>query len=981
MIQPKNIKFKKNKLSVIICASVLLLLIAGYVVIEALIGAGAFKGEGDNNSATRQPLDLRDGEATYNGQGVAYPYVSKNNILSVTVDSDKDAFVMARPNATDENGDIIEEKYLDYFVFSYDSGDGKRVYYPDILVEEPNTSYTDLYAIEGSDGLNAYKIDYLCAAIGALYFSNRIDISEEASERAKQLERYGLSGNEMETIYISYVDSEGQEKEHVIFVGDKLVNDAGYYFMIKGRSCVYTTFSTRGFGYLLGGFEQFLHSRLVAEGLPTDGVYEPYLTTDYKQWTNKYYGDGEFVTKDAEVIIEADLLTPKYIDNDLNDGDGYNRTGYKKTVLDLKYISGKPEFSRIISIIEGSEVRSYENDEIVATVITNINEAKLNVAYRYTITGIESVLTDTAEYDETGYAVGTNNLVKVMYRLSIQDGTDEDNLNAFNPVSNESCHAVIDLSADNNMPEDVKNAIRAAKVGDSLSLTYDVTYTEENAVKREMSYVITDIHYIQAVDSDGNIKRLDTITENSIVTFSYKWFVDGRDIGMEETRTTVDLSRVTDGDNLTMKNAIIGSGINPEEPIIAFRDIKYCQNYADFNTYKICNIVGFVEKEMIVSFEFANPADGRDPFYGESIYKNTLEKNAYALNSISCQNVTYLLGGLGSSSNSQQSAGLVGLETVDVGLTPDVMYNRGLYDGYTIYFELPRGIYIAGSVDGSNLDNFNHFSTLGFTLYISKTQSDGTRYIASTMYDIVAKIDGSKFDYLEKSFEEYWARQNLVMIDYKLIDNVDIEIATNDVFGKYSFTVDHKTIYIVDNEHLDVKPEQGGTEYDELNITVRPDGEISETAFANILKDEGRESLTLANLYDRVAGEKVAIGHDTAGAANYKEFLSLLYAIYYVGYLDEAEQKEVFESSPKIFSITFTVSGDQFGRYTYDFYRVSDRKVMVHIYERDFSGSHIVSKKEISGFYISTFAAKKMISAVTSMLNGENIDVNNTYWD
>ena len=41
MIQPKNIKFKKYKLSVVICASVLLLLIVGYVVIEALIGAGA----------------------------------------------------------------------------------------------------------------------------------------------------------------------------------------------------------------------------------------------------------------------------------------------------------------------------------------------------------------------------------------------------------------------------------------------------------------------------------------------------------------------------------------------------------------------------------------------------------------------------------------------------------------------------------------------------------------------------------------------------------------------------------------------------------------------------------------------------------------------------------------------------------------------------------------------------------------------------
>ena len=311
------------------------------------------------------------------------------------------------------------------------------------------------------------------------------------------------------------------------------------------------------------------------------------------------------------------------------------------------------------------------------------------------------------------------------------------------------------------------------------------------------------------------------------------------------------------------------------------------------------------------------------------------------------------------------------------------MTKYGLYDGYTIYFELPRGVYRAESDVGSNLDSFNHLGTLGFTLYISKKNpADGTRYIASTMYDIVAKIDGDKFDYLEKSFEEYWARRNLVMIDYKLIDKLNIEIATNDIYGKYSFTVDHKTVYIVDDVHLPERPEDGsGTEYEELDITVTPSGDISESELSKILKAEGRESMTLANLYNRVAGGKVSIGHDTAGAANYKEFLRLIYAIYYVGVLDEAEQKEAFETAPKIFSLSFTLSGSSYG-YTYDFYRVSDRKVMVHIYECDSSGNRIPgTKKEASGFYVSTFAAKKMINAVMTMLNGENIDVEDTYWN
>ncbi len=968
MIQVKKKKFGKKELGIVICASVLLLLIVGYAVINSLINAGVFNGNANNGgSSVSAPTDIREGESVFNNHGVVYPYLPKSNILSVTVQSHNDSFIMRRPG-TDEEG-----KYEGYFVFYYEKDNGELdVYYPDILTEEPDTSYTSFYSIEGSDGLNAYKIDYLCAAIGALYFDNRIEPEEN---RAAQLNRYGLTAEKRETIFIDYLDEKGEKQSYKLFVGDKLITGRGYYFMLEGRDYIYTSVSGDTLSYLLGDFESFLHSRIVAEGLPTDSLYEPYLTSDYKQWTNTYHsmnngGLGMHVAKDSEVVIYADLLTPKYeSDGDSNIGDGYDRNGYSVDLVDLKYVSGRPEFERITALLLANPVGSYEGNEILATVVTNINEAVLGKTYSYSIYGIESVLTDDAEYTETGYPVGDNDLIKVNYAAQL-DGE---------PVSDEECHAVIDLN-DPLIPEDVRAALREARVGDYLNLGYDVTYTEENSVMRDMKLVITDINIIAHIDENGKITYPDKITEDSVVTYSYKYLVDDYEIG-KEGRATVSLAAITEGNNLTVKEALIGRGIESGMELVALSDKMYCQSFADFITYKIREIRGFVEKEMIVSFEFVNASE-RDPFYGESIYKNTLENENkfYALDSMACQDVTFLLGGIGSGGNSQQSAGLVGTETVAVGLTPSVMDRYGLYDGYTVYFELPRGISVVGS-DSEGLDDYRYLSTLGFTLYISKEQSDGTRYVASTMYDIVVKIDGTKFDYLEKSFEEYWARRNLIMIDYKLIDKVDVSIGTSDIYGKYSFNVDHKTIYIVDNEHYDERPETGGTEYDELNITVTPlTDEYSDTAFSEILEREGRDSLTLANLYDRVAGQLTAIGHDTAGAANFKEFLRLIYGVYYVGTMTAQEQAAAFESAPKIFSMAFTLTNSPYG-YVYDLYRASDRRVMVHIYRCDPSGNPLLGTgDEVSGFYISTFAAKKIINAVTSMLNGENIDVDASYW-
>ena len=68
------------------------------------------------------------------------------------------------------------------------------------------------------------------------------------------------------------------------------------------------------------------------------------------------------------------------------------------------------------------------------------------------------------------------------------------------------------------------------------------------------------------------------------------------------------------------------------------------------------------------------------------------------------------------------------------------------------------------------------------------------------MYDIIVKIDGKGFEFLEKSFDEYWTRRNLVMVNISLVDKVMVELGMEDVYGKYEFDLNHKQIYICKND-------------------------------------------------------------------------------------------------------------------------------------------------------------------------------------
>ena len=974
MIQIRKKQMDKKNLAIVITSAVLAALIVAYAVLSLVLPTLTGNGSG----GTEKP-SISDGEAYYGDRAVVYPYLKSSNILYIAVgdEEEEDYFCLQRPESKDG--------YLDYFYFLYKNSDNElQPYMPDIAYEDANFSYTGLYAQEGGA---AYRTDYLCAALGALYFEERITLT--GNNKEAQLNRYGLGEDERRQVKIIYLDSDGKKQEHILYIGDKLISGYGYYFMLDGRDCIYASAASDTLSYALDGFESFLHSRIIASELSGDNGAAPYHTNDYRQYTSSYHSTlGLLVPGGVDVVVKADYLQPIYTDakDEANDitgkGTGYRHSGYKDFTFTLSTLNSD-EFSRVISFLVGNKIGGFESEQVV-TVVTDMNEAVLYDAerrvgnYKYTITKIEAVLTDGADISAAGTTITHGSIIKVEYLYTL-DGER---------LCSEPSHAVIDLANSPAIPQTVKDSLVAAGVGElseSEQIEFSVQYTKDNTKQREIKYIITDIRYILEQDGENGVKYVDKITENSIVVYKFKYLLDGVEVGGVE-EMTLDMKTATDGHYLDVKNALLGkTAANKDIEVINY---AYCQPFMDFRAYAIRSIEGYVQTELTVGFAFLPEAD-RNTFYGESIYKNTLgdfdashKYAGYAMNDEACDEVLRILGGISvDSSTSSGAQGVVGSETVAVGLTHKTMVEYGLYDGYKIFFELPRGL-----DSYSNSEEYEWIYRLGFTLYIGETQPDGTRYVGSDLYDIVVKIDAKTFDFLDFSFPEYWARRNLVMIDVGNIDKVNVTLNMEDKYGAYILDLDHnKRFYLSNNPNdfvLEKPTDKNYTEYDFINVIVRPLGDKHSDSLLMQLAKKNAESgsqsgtVDLATVYKanpEIGAEYV--GYDTFGTSSFKDLLRVLYGTYYLGIVSEEDQLLASDEN-KLMTMSFDVGSSSAYSYNYDFYRIDDRRVMVSLYRQLDNGTKI---GEVADFYISTFAFKKIVSTFDRLLNGVEIDTNRPY--
>ena len=872
-----------------------------------------------------------------------------------------------------------------------------REYRPDIVDADPAFSYSSLYAMESFGQGKVARLFYLRSAITTMYFTERISTENlTADQLTSYLQEFGFADyeNKLLGVIVNYGTTDESTNTdtdfNIIWVGGQNVSETGYYVRlgykdangdVQWRPYIYAT-NNSNIGYATMPYTYYINPSVIAAGLSVDSAYEPYLISDYRQWKNELVETpGTAIKPDAEVIVRVETTLPADPVN-----GGLMQQPAELTTFQLGELAKKPGYERLVRLLLTQKITGFADENTVAELmdplyITLVNEGlalsfpegKTSVTYTYKITKILSAITaDTELISGTVPADATD--LRVQYDLYI-DG-------AATPSNAEPLHAVLSLS-DSRIAA-YKDTFVGTNIGKNVNISLENilhdTVTAEDIHKRKVSVYVADIIAIY----NKNGMSMTTITEESIVSYRYYLVING--VKQDTYLTAAD--KITDMDDtnkaLFLSLGKVGNGYN--EKIGTYTE--YLDIMKDYVSYKITEIPYMVTRKEVVHFEFQNMSE-RDPFYGESIYVNLSEGayGLYGLNNTACQNVLLHLGGAAGSTTT--SDGYSGSETVAIGLTPENMRKYGLY-AHTLYYELPRIIngLQNDSLEGEDVvDDYTWQRTLGFTVYISDKQEDGSRYIASDLYDVIVRVVDEKLDFVEYSFVDFWARRLLVITDIQDLEEVQVEFFFDEMQGRFDFILNHveqtnpNTQQTVDRIYLQVRP--GENAYENLFVEFMkqngktPDGNLKESLvfFYNQLGPE--EYLQTNSLGQQVS----AIDNDYTGTYFFKQTLGILYSTMYLDTYTEKEQEEILDHPdkyPMLARIAFKLT-DQNRKYVYEFYRASDRRVLVKIYQADLEGNPI--SEAVSDFSISIATFKKFMGAYDAILNAGKVTGDEPYFD
>ncbi len=991
MKEVKKFRLKRQHVAIISSAALLLVFIVASIIVNSVIAPIISANDGEE----KDKIPLIEGEDYHLSTPVAYPYFSSSAVTYMTVKNEEGAF------------ELVRDPVTGLLTIWYEDEDGESVIYaPPILDSEGTDTYDSLYALSdsSSSAVGGPNITYLCVALGSLYFSDRIELPEDETERARVLRGYGFDSDNVSAVGVTYTaedktaqpDENGKyptvEKGHAVIIGGQPISGVGYYFMVDDRDD-YVYYSGNNYlAYALCGVETYIKGNLICES--TSGPYaflSPHLTTDFKLWKNTVHDTvGETVAAGANVIATGITMRPRNEGADYQLPEGGNYDGYEydsQGILGFDLsgaLKGHPDLERFRKMLEGvakvGALGEYMSDRLYLTQLMVLCEGGTSkvidftesdsVEYTYTIIDIESVITECEELVADGTPVSEGNLIKVAYYYKI-NGTDANSLPH---------HAVLDLSS-GLIPEETAAALSSMTVGElevGEFLTFTVSYTKENALYSQDRLVISSI--VGVYDKDGN--ATDKVASDSYVTFTYYEVTEG----VSTDKKTVTLNMAENPENSSerdkkVREFLLGksSGAVLEKTVYSYDG--YYEIMREFICYALSSVDRFITAEPVAAFKFVNASE-RDPFYGESYYKNTLPGAAsiYGINASVCEALVKYLGGVGESGN--VSNGLAG-ETVHVGLDTYAMEKYGLYAN-TIYFELPRGIR-AEADEGNNEDpdeltDYRWMGTVGFTLYISdpRYDEDGTRfrYVGSDMYNLVAKVYDEELDFVDKSFENLWARKHLVLMDISNLKSIEFDFNMKDVYGDYVF----------DYYLSEVLGPDGSTkvEIPYVDITVKGSSEDRMDTVLEKYLNGNRTTYNITPLYQnehKGGSTDITVDADgnSMGVANFKEAFFVLQLTRYSGAVTEEEQQAIKDSGvPPLMTMKLKLK-DVDGYYTYEFYRYSDRRVAVTVYVSSHAGTP--QSEKATGFYITTFAFKKLVANFTGLLNAEILENETGYYD
>ena len=181
---------------------------------------------------------------------------------------------------------------------------------------------------------------------------------------------------------------------------------------------------------------------------------------------------------------------------------------------------------------------------------------------------------------------------------------------------------------------------------------------------------------------------------------------------------------------------------------------------------------------LFVNYSFVNASE-RDPVFTSVAYAFGAPSSivGYYADSDACMDISELMKLFEAS------------EILEIGVNDEVLEKYGLFAN-TLYLEMPQdGTYSTESGKENDYVVNNYLSNY---LYFSDVQEDGTRYVASMLYDVVGKVDAAKLNFLDVDIFHF-VNPYLYIVGFTSVQSLRFDFGYQDFDRTYTIDLYHET--------------------------------------------------------------------------------------------------------------------------------------------------------------------------------------------